>query len=643
MSLAVPLPSRPFRAFLLSTTFLIAAADAAVAQQSAAVVLPETVVTATRDKEKTERLANSITVVDQQEIQRRQYKTVQDILNDVPGLAASQSGAFGKSGALFIRGTNANHALVLIDGLRANDPGSANGTFNFAHILADMVERVEIVRGPLSTLYGSDALGGVVNVITRKGKGRPSAALNLEGGSFNTLAGSAAVQGAIERFNFNVGLAGFRTDGISATPKSQRLPGMKGEDDPYRNLTLNARLGMEVSDNFEVSLFGRYVATKSQYDNWPVEDPNLRENTEQFYGRALGELWLMDGRWKQSFGLGYVHVHRRDLDDPDTFNPFPAAFDSKRTGKRLKGDWQNDVQVSEIWKLTFGVEGEKEWYDSDIDGFAIKADATTLGAFLQSRLTLMDRVFLTLAARLDHHSEFGVYPTFSAGLAYLHRETDTKLKASIGTAFKAPTLDQLYGAIPAYGFSGNPNLDPEKSVGLDIGFEQKLFDGRLQFGSTFFRNWLRDLIDFNTSFSTLVNVDRVNTWGLESFVAVQPLPWLTARVDHTWTHAEDRATGQQLARRPRHKITAAIDLTPIEKLTLGFSVTWNDDRVDFLPSFATGINPGYTVARFTASYQVTEQFQIYGRIENAFDEKYDDPAGFAQPGFAAYVGTRMTF
>lgn len=642
MSLAVPIPPRPFRAFLLSTSFVLVS-GAALAQQSAAVTLPETVVTATRDEEKTERLANSITVVDRPEIERRQYKTVQDILADAPGLATHRAGIYGKDSSLFIRGTNANHTLVLVDGMRANDPGSANGTFNFSHILADMVERVEIVRGPLSTLYGSDALGGVVNIITRKGSGKPSVVLNAEGGSFNSFAGSAAVQGAVDRFNFNVGLAGFTSDGISVTPKSQRTPGMAGEDDPYRNFTVNARLGMEVTDNFELSLFGRYIRTRSEYDNWPIEDPNQREKSEQFYGRALGELLLLDGRWKQTFGLGYVHVDRRDLDEPDSITPFPFTLDSHRVGKRLKADWQNDVQVSDSWKVTFGVEGEKEWYDSNVDGVKIDADATTLGAFLQNRMTILDRVFLTLAARIDHHSEFGAHPTFSAGIAYLHRETDTKLKASVGTAYKAPTLDQLHGAIPAFGFSGNPNLDPEKSLGFDIGFEQALFDGKVRFGSTYFRNWIRDLIDFDLTFSTLINIDKARSWGLESFIAIQPLPWLTARLDHTWIRTEDRATGMQLARRPKHKITGAIDITPVERLTLGFSVTWNDDRTDFLPSFATGINPSYTVARFTASYQVTEQLQFYGRLENAFDEKYTDPAGFAQPGIAAYVGTRVKF
>lgn len=641
MSLAVPIPSRPFRALLLSTSFLLSA-SAALAQQSAAVTLPETVVTATRDEEKTERLANSLTVVDRPEIERRQYRTVQDILADAPGLATNQFGIYGKSTGVFLRGTNTNHTLVLIDGLRANDPSTSGGTFTFSHLTADMVERVEIVRGPLSTLYGSDALGGVINIITRKGQGKPTVALQAEGGSFNTLGESVVAQGAVERFNFNVGLSGFRSDGISSTPKSERPPGVKGEDDPYRNLTVNARLGMEVSENFELSLFGRYISSRSQYDNWPSEDPNLRETTEQFYGRALGELHLMDGRWKQSFGLGYVHITRNDNDDADALNPFPFSLRTENKGRRLKGDWQNDVQIADFWKLTFGVEGEKEWLDSNTDGFKVGADATTLGAFLQNRFTIMDRVFLTLAARLDHHSDFGTQPTFSAGIAYLHRETDTKLKASIGTAFKAPSLFQLYGIIPVF-FVGNPDLRPEKSVGFDIGFEQGLWNNRLRFGSTFFRNDIRNLIESDPTFTTVLNIGKVRTWGTESFIAVQPFSWLSARIDHTWMRTEDRSTGLQLARRPKHKITGAIDLTPIEKLTLGFSVTWNDDRTDFLPSFATGVNPGYTVARFTASYQVTEQLQFYGRLENAFDEKYSDPAGFAQPGFAAYVGTRVKF
>ncbi len=650
MSLFVPIPSRPLRAVLLSTTMLFAA-DFALAQQSptpsapqtAAVTLPETVVTATRDEEKTERVASSVTVVDREEIERRQYRTVQDILVDAPGLTTNQSGAFGKGTSLYIRGTNGDHVVVLIDGLRANDPSSSSTAFNFAHLLADNIERIEIVRGPLSTLYGADAIGGVVNIITRKGRGKPSVSASVEGGSFNSLAGSAAVQGAVERFNFNVGVAGFRSDGVSITPKSQRPPGVEGEDDPYRNFTLNARLGMEVTDNFDLSLFGRYTASRSEYDNWPGEDPNLRETTRQFYGRALGELYLMEGRWKQSFGLGYVHITRRDKDDADALNPFPFALRTENKGRRLKGDWQNDVQVNEWWKLTFGIEGQKEWYDSDVDGFDVSADATTVGGFAQSRFTIMDRVFLTIGARLDHHSNFGAQPTFSAGIAYLHRETDTRLKASVGTAFKAPVLYQLYGQIPSFGFSGNPDLKPEKSVGFDIGFEQGLFDNKVRFGSTFFRNDIRNLIDFDLTFSTLINVDKVRTWGTESFIAVQPFPWLSARLDHTWTRTEDRSTGQELQRRPRHKITGSVDIMPIDRLRLGVSVTWNDDRTDFLPDFTTGTNPSYTVARFTASWQVTEQVQFYGRLENAFDEKYTDPAGFAQPGIAAYAGTRVRF
>src|SRR5690606_32702672 len=150
-----------------------------------------------------------------------------------------------------------------------------------------------------------------------------------------------------------------------------------------------------------------------------------------------------------------------------------------------------DVELNDWWKLTIGIEGEKEWYDSDVDGFDIEADATTLGAFVQNRFAVMDRLFVTLAARLDHHSDFGSHPTFSAGIAYVHRGPDTRLKASVGTAFKAPSLDQLYGGIPACCFIGNPDLDPEKSVGFDIGFEQGLFDGKVRFGAPYFRNWIR--------------------------------------------------------------------------------------------------------------------------------------------------------
>jgi vitamin B12 transporter len=607
------------------------------------VTFADTVITATRQPSPLDQVANSVTVIDRATIEQRQYRSLSDILADVPGLSVSASGGFGKTASVFIRGANANGTLVLIDGLRANDPSASGSTFNFAHLLADMIDRIEIVRGPLSTLYGADAYGGVINIITRKGSGAPSGFARLEGGSFNTFTVTAGLQGQSGGFNYNVGVSGLTSDGGDVAPARFRAPGVAREDDPYRNVTFNTRLGAALSDNFDLSMFARYLTSKSQYDNAPFEDPNLRELTNQFYGRAVGELYLMDRKWKQTFGIGYVRVERHDNDDPDLLNPFPFALRTQNIGRRLKADWQNDITFSSIYSTTFGIEAEKIWQDNNTDGFKVGSHVQTIGTFMQHHLTLFDRLYLTAAARLDRNSQFGAHPTFSLGAAYLLRDSDTKLKASFGTAYRAPDLFQLYGSIPPF-FTGNPSLRPEKSVGFDAGFEQYVAARRVSFGSTFFWNDIRDLIDSSADFSTVVNVGRARTYGLENFIAVQPVTWLQLRLDHTWTHAEDLITHQRLRRRPEHKIDFTANVQPTAELKLGLTVTWNGSQRDIDPAlFTDTINRSYTLATLTASYTLHQGVEIYGRVENLFDTGYEDPLGFAHPGIAAYAGMRVRY
>lgn len=629
------------RAALLASIVAAAAPLAAQAQTLAAV--PETVVTATREDTPLDQVPNAVTVIDRDQIEQHQYRSLSDILNDVPGLTVAASGEFGKGSSVFIRGANANGTLVLIDGLRANDPSASGSTFNFSHLLAEMIDRVEIVRGPLSTLYGADAYGGVINIITRKGHGAPSGFARVEGGSFDTYSAAAGLQGEVGKVNFNIGAAGLTSDGGDVAPKRYRAPGVAAENDPYRNASFNARLGAAVSENFDLSLFARYIATNSQYDNAPYEDPNLRETTSQFFGRAVGELYLMDGRWKQTFGLGYVRIERHDFDDPDALNPFPFARRTENLGRRLKADWQNDLQVSPVYNVTFGLETEKIWQDNNTDGFKVSSDVTTVGAFMQHHLTLFDRLYLTAAARLDRNSAFGTHPTFSLGASYLIPSTDTRLKASIGTAYRAPDLFQLYGQLPPF-FAGNPDLKPEKSWGFDFGFEQAVLDKRVSFGSTFFWNDIKDLIDSDPSFTTVINVGRARTYGLENFIAVRPANWLELRLNHTWTHAENLITGQALLRRPRHSLDFIATARPTERLTLGLTANWKGQQHDTDPAlFTPTINQSYTLVAVTASYKVTDALEVFGRVENLFDVRYEDPLGFAHPGLAGYAGLRVRY
>lgn len=613
--------------------------DPATAQAVSA--LPEVVVTATRVPTPLEQTGLSVTVITAEEIARRQHRTLVDVLRAVPGVSTVQFGPPGAATSVYIRGGNPDHTLVLLDGVRANDPSTSGGQFNVAHLLADMIERVEIVRGPMSTQYGSDAIGGVINVITRKGSGAPKLSASLEGGSFGTVAASSTLQGESGRFNYNVGVAGLRTDGVSTTPSRFRPAGVKAERDPYRNLTFMSRLGAEVTDNFGVSLFARYINTRSQYDQFSAEDPNLRELTEQWYGRLQGDLSLLDGKWKQTFGLSLVDVDRKDKDDPDAFSP---AFDRTRNiGRRYKLDWQNEFALADNLTLVAGVESERSGLHSTNATADIKSHVWSHGLFAQGQIGFWDSLFLTVGGRVDKHSEFGTHPTFRASLSYVVHETGTTLHGAVGTAYKAPSLFQLFGSIPPF-FTGNPDLKPEKSLGWEAGVEQSLFDGRLRLGTTFFHNRFRDLISSDPSFTTVINIGRARAFGLESFVELRPAEWASLRFDHTWTDTKDLTTGEQLTRRPRHKFGIEGEVRPAEAWSVGLGILFNGERKDFDPiTFSTGTAPSYTLVRLTTQYQINENWQVFGRIENLFDKRYEDPLGYAHPGIGGYAGLRVTF
>lgn len=616
----------------LATAGVVTPCAGALAQ---AVETPELIVTATRVETPLDQTTNSVTVIKADEIERHQQRTVVDVLRTVPGLSVVQSGPVGNQTSVFIRGANANQTLVLIDGMRANDPSTTNGAFNFAHLLTDNIDRIEVVRGPLSTLYGSDAIGGVINIITRKGAGGPTVTASVEAGSFHTYLGHAGIEGAQGRFNYNVSLVHLDTDSVSSTP-ARRRGGRDDESDPYRNTTFSSRLGAAIAANAEVSLFTRYIGTEKAIDGVP-EDPNTRERADQWFNRLVGTVDLFDGTWTQTFGAGFVQIDRRDTDAPDAY-----AATSSRTvnkGTRTKFDWQNDIRPTDNLVVTIGAETEEERFQGEL---VDDAHARTSGIFLQNSLTAWDRVYLTLGARIDDHDQFGTFDTYRVSAAYLHRETGTKLKAGIGSGFKAPTLFQLFGHNTF--FTGNPDLRPEESVGWEIGVEQSFAEKRVTIGTTYFHNDIKNLIMSDPAFTTNINVGKAVTSGFESFLELRPFAQLTIRVDHTYLRAEDASDGTQLVRRPKHKLGVLADYTPRPEWTVGLGIVYDGTRADFdADSFARIYPGGYTVVRLTSSYALDDTWTLFGRVENALDRRYEEPDGFNQPGIGAFAGVRAQF
>ncbi len=342
---------------------------------------------------------------------------------------------------------------------------------------------------------------------------------------------------------------------------------------------------------------------------------------------------LLDGRFVNTFGVNYTD-HARDNVDPDG-NP-PSTFDSNRTDY----NWRGNFTLMPGETLVGGLNREDDWASSP-NVNSVRTGSQ--GGFIELQSEVAKRFFLVANARHDDHDAFGGHNTWRIAPAYIVPMTETKLKASYGTGFHAPTLYQLYG-VGSYGYVGNPLLAPETSRGYDFGFEQPLFDERLQFGATYFRNNITNLIN-NVFFpvNSYVNIGEARTYGLEAFIAVTINKQLSGRVDYTHTTAKDAITDTELLRRPRDKYTLSADWQPIERLTVTPSLMYLGRWMDVDRStFATVETGSVTIVNLAASYKVNDNVTVFARANNLFNKVYENPLGWEQPGLAVLGGIRLS-
>lgn len=604
--------------------------------------LPAIVVSATRLPTPEEELGSSVTIITAEDIEKKQERTLPDILQDVPGLNLVQAGGPGSVASVFMRGTNSNHTKVLIDGIDVSDPSSADGAFDFSQILASDIERVEILRGPQSGLYGSDAIGGVIDIITKKGDGPAQFQGSIEGGSYGTFNQTAGVSGSVSRFSYAFDFSHFRSADTPVTPADLVPPGRPLNADSYDNMTYSTKLGAGLTDNFDVGLVIRYVETQLQStsDDYlgPETIPTDSDNRELFT-RATAHLVLFDGVLDQTAGVGYTDYRRRIFDP----NAYDESFGNDPTfyrGDRVKLDWQGNIRVTTGQVLTLGAEHQLDEID---DSSPVQAQMTNDAGFAQLQSSFGDRFFDTISLRYDDNDRFGGKATYRIAPAVLVPETDTKFKGSLGTGFKAPTLDQLFDSYPQYDFYANPNLKPETSLGYDLGVEQAFLAKRVQFGATYFHNDIRNLIDYNDTFTSVVNIGRATTYGAENFVSYKPWDKLTLRADYTYTIAEDDILHEELLRRPKDKaslngtwqVTEAAALTA----TILYVGPWIDDNRDDTASGLTA--NGYTLVNLAGSYDLGHGVTAFARINNLLDRQYQDPIGFQHQGLGVFGGLRV--
>lgn len=597
-------------------------------------------VTATGVPTPTAELGNSVTVITSQELQDQQRRTVPDALSTVPGLNVVQTGGPGTLTSVFIRGTNSNHVKVLVDGIDVTDPSTPNGAFDFGQLATGDIERIEVLRGPQSGLYGADAIGGVISITTKKGDGPPKATASVEGGSFGTLNETAGFSGSNSIVDYAFSIVHLKSTDTPVTPPDLVPPGRPIRDYYYDNYTYSARLGAHLSDSFNLNGVARYTTSTLLSVNdsgFPAVPDAFRstQNDHQFFTRGEAVWAPLGDVFVNTFGIDYSNLWSRFQGSPEDIG---GTIPTHNLGERVKADWRGVWTFLPGQKLIGGLEAENDRMDT---GQFVASNANKAG-YLELQSSYANWLYLTSNIRHDINDSFGGHSTYRIAPAILIEETGTKFKASYGTGFKAPTLSELFQDFPAFGFFANPNLKPEQSKGYDVGFEQAA--GILSFGSTYFHNDIRNLITDNADFTTFINVGRATTWGFENFATLALTETISLRADYTFTVAKDDIARQELLRRPKNKASLQANWQALPQLKLSGSLvfvgSWVDGNRDF--TITRLKSDPYAVVNLAANYEVNERTTVFGRIDNLLNRHYQDPVGFDRPGIGVYGGVKVT-
>ena len=592
-------------------------------------------------------VGTSTTLITREQIEQRGYQFVADILQDVPGLSLARNGGPGTLSEVRLRGAESDQTLVLIDGIEANDPALSSG-FDFAHLLAESVERIEVLRGAQSALWGSDAIGGVINIITKSGKGLddPEFAVSAEYGSFSTRNGAVSTRGDTGVFNYALSVQQLESDGFSSadentvnytsTDGSIISTGGNTEDDGYENTTAHFKFGFNPATNFNIDGVVRYTSFESDFDSFttiPVDGTEDRSDGDQQY-------YLLTAGYSQMEGaLNHRLKYFKNESDTDFFSSFgktDSTGEKNHYGYQLDYGWNSGSQEQGV---SLVIETEEDKLNSTFSGNR-KIDNDSVVA----EYRFNNNGFAAAAnVRYDDNDLFDSKTTWRLAGSW-KQSANARVHASLGTGIKNPTLVELFGFTPD--FVGNESLSPEESTGGDIGFEFISDDASQFFDITYFHRDIDDLI--TGSGNTAINIDGTSTSnGVEMTYELKASEVLNLRIGYTYNETEDDE-GNQLVRRPEHQFSAGFDYVLLNQaLKLGANLRHVKDRVDnaFNADFSTTALEldDYTVVDLGATYHVNESVAIKAHIDNVFDEDYQEVLGYGTSQRAYYIGVSGEF
>ena len=637
------------RSLLLSAAAVLVGVPSLALAAAEIPAVDELVITANRSPERADRVGAQISVLGAEDLERQQTPVLSDILSRIPGVSFARNGGVGGATSVYIRGAEAGQSVFLVDGVRLNDSTSTDNGFNFGDLLVGDIARVEVLRGPQSVLWGSQAIGGVINMITADPTKPFEADVTAEGGSHAWAYGRAGAGGKTERVTWRASAAYLTTDGISAAASGS-------ERDGYRNVGASAKARIALTQTASADLRAIYIRGRNEFDGFPpptfftFADTAEYGVTEHLGGYGGLNFELLDGRLRNRVSVTASHVARKNW-DPDQA-PFDVTFSS--FGHNERYEYQGVLDLTDGWTAVFGAEREDSRMRSasSFSPTPVVRSSQIDSLYLQVRGEAAPGVTISGGVRHDDHEDFGGHTVGQASVAWRPDDGNTVLRASWGQGFKAPSLYQLGSEF------GNPALRPETADGWDAGVEQRFLDGRAVVSVAYFERRTKNLIDFVSCFGTAAplcplypsggyydNVARARARGVELSAQADLTETLSVQASYTWLDARNRSAGanfdRRLPRRPSREGDAEIAYRWPVKLTTSVAVHYAGDRYDD----AANRNrlKGYVTWDLRANYPLTEQVEVYGRVDNLFDERYQTIRNYGQLGRVAYGGVRARF
>lgn len=621
----------------------------------------ETIVTAARIPVTVGESGSSVSVINRTDIEERSPIFLTDLLRDVPGLAVSRLGGSGKLTNVRVRGAESNQVLVLIDGIEANDI-SGDDAFDFSHLQASGIERVEIVRGPQSALWGSDALAGVINIVTTQSDKPWQADVATEAGSFGTLRTNANLGAAGPNYHGNLGLGYYDSRGTNTSRNG-------AEADGYRNGTLNLKLDWQPLQRLRLDFSGRLVDARNEHDNdlglgIPSDTPGVSRVFQSYVG-TRAQLSTFDGHWVHSVNWTWSRNDNQDK-DPAVFQDGSTAGDKYAVNYQSTWNFATPGFLDAQHVFTAALNYEKQEFKQrgpvTVFGDPNQDRAYDMAGYIgEYRLRLAEVYLLSASARYDDNSAFADIGTYRLSFTREIPQTGTSVGVSYGTGQKNPTFIERFGFSSGGLFSptfiGNASLRPEQSKGWELRVNQALFADKLLLGATYFHEQLQDeingfVVDPTFTLATALNLNGTSKrQGVELSTQARLSSQVSLNAAYTYLDSTqiDASTRRRVdeIRRPHHQGSVSLNLVTSDRRgNLNLHLSYSGEQVDdiFLPPFfapaRARLDP-IPLAGVSASYRIAPYLTLFGRVENMFNERYEEVFGFRGEGVSAFLGVRL--